>query len=87
MARPYVRFGVVAMSESEFSLTSRFAGAPAAAGTFTVTTGYDDVLADIGAGLDVFANAAGLSVNLNYDGKLGDNTSSHAASVKLRMEF
>jgi uncharacterized protein with beta-barrel porin domain len=87
MARPYVRFGVIAMSESEFSLTSRFAGAPAAAGTFTVTTGYDDVLADIGAGLDVFANAAGLSVNLNYDGKLGDNTSSHAAGVKLRMEF
>jgi hypothetical protein len=87
LVRPSVRVGVIALSESEFSLTSRFAGAPAGVGDFTVTTAYDDVLADIGAGLDLYAIDAGLSVTLGYDGKLGESTAAHAGSAKLRMMF
>jgi uncharacterized protein with beta-barrel porin domain len=86
-ARPYVRAGVMALSESEFSFTSSFAGAPAGVGPFTVTTSYDDVLADIGVGVDVYATESGFSVNLGYDGKFGDTTETHAGSAKLRVAF
>ncbi len=85
-ARPYVRAGVTALSDTDFSLTSSFAGAPAGVAPFTVTTSYDDLFADLSAGIDVFASS-GLSVNMAYDGRFGDHTTSHAASAKLRVAF
>ena len=46
----------------------------------------DNVLASIGAGLDLF-DASGFSLNLSYDGRFGDHTEAHAGSAKLRMAF
>ena len=44
----------------------------------------DDVLASIGAGLDLF-DVSGFSLKLSYDGRFGDHTETHAGSAKLRM--
>jgi hypothetical protein len=85
--RPYIRAGVIALSETDYSFTSTFEGAPAGVGPFTVTTSYDDVMADIGLGVDVYATASGFSVNIGYDGKFGDISETHAGTAKLRMAF
>ena len=84
--RPYLRVGGTKATQSDFSLTSSFEGAPEGVAPFTVTSHTDDVLAGIAAGLDIF-DVSGLSLNLSYDGKFGDHTEAHAGSAKLRMAF
>ncbi len=84
--RPYLRVGVSKASQSDFSLLSSFEGAPLGVAPFTVTSHMDNVLASIGAGLDLF-DASGFSLNLSYDGRFGDHTEAHAGSAKLRMAF
>jgi Autotransporter beta-domain len=53
-ARPYLRVGITKATESDFSLTSSFEAAPLSVAPFIVTSHMDDVLASIGAGLDLF---------------------------------
>ena len=56
--RPYVRAGVVVYSDDEHDLTARFAAAPAGAGNFAISSEFDQVFADVEAGLILFAGAA-----------------------------
>ena len=86
LARPFLRLGVSRASQSDFSLTSSFAGAPLGIAPFTVTAHGDDAFAEVTTGIDLFG-ASGLSVNLAYDGLFGDHTASHAATARLRMAF
>ena len=85
-ARPYLRVGITKATGSDFSLTSSFEGSPVDVAPFTVTSHLDDVLATIGAGIDVF-DASGLSLNLSYEGRFGDHTETHAGAAKLRIAF
>jgi uncharacterized protein with beta-barrel porin domain len=86
LARPYLRLGVSRASQSEFSLTSSFAGAPLGVAPFTVTAHSDDAFADFAAGVDLFG-ALGLSLNLAYDGQFGAHSASHAGNARLRIAF
>ena len=86
LARPYLRLGVSRASQSEFSLTSSFAGAPLGVAPFTITAHGDNAFAEVTTGIDLFGTS-GLSLNLAYDGLFGDHTASHAGSARLRMAF
>ncbi len=84
--RPYVRAGVTIYGDTDQSLTARFVGAPAAAGGFTSTSEFDDVFADIEAGVTLF-HGDQHTVSAGYEGRFSDDTEVHGFFVKGTRTF
>ena len=84
--RPYVRGGVTFYGDTDQSLTATFVGAPAAAGGFTTTSEFDDIFADIEAGLTLFHGQTG-TVSAGYEGRFSDDTQVHGFFVKGTRTF
>ena len=84
--RPYVRAGVTIYGDTDQSVTARFVGAPAAAGGFTTTSEFDDVFADIEAGVTLFHGQTG-TVSAGYEGRFSDDTEVHGFFVKGTRTF
>jgi hypothetical protein len=68
--RPYVRAGITAANDADFSLTSSFLAAPAGVSPFTITSHFDSAYLDVAAGLDVIMTG-GLEIKLNTGGAAG----------------
>ena len=83
--RPYLRAGVTFLSDDGFTTATHFAAAPGA-GTFLTTARFDDVFADISAGIQMFGND-GMDLRINYDGHFGENSESHGGDVKLTIKY
>ncbi len=86
VARPYVKAGVTWLDTDSFVTSAAFADAPAGVAGFAIETEIDDVVADIGAGVD-FISGAGTVLRLQYDGRFGDETTQHGGSVKISVPF
>ena len=84
--RPYVRAGITATNDADFSLTSSFLAAPAGVSPFTITSHFDSAYLDVAAGLDVITTG-GLEIKLNYDGRFSDSSELHAGSLKAGVKF
>lgn len=84
--RPYVRAGVTVYSDTDQSLSARFAGAPAAAGSFTTRSEFDDIFADIEAGVTLLHGDHG-TVSAGYEGRFSDDTEVHGIFVKGTRNF
>ena len=61
-------------------------GSPSGVGPFRIATSTDDVLANIGAGLDVIGSE-GASFRLYYEGRFGDTVEQHAGGIKASLPF
>jgi uncharacterized protein with beta-barrel porin domain len=85
VARPYVKGGVTWVDNDSFITSAAFAGVPGAAG-FTIATTTDEVVADLGLGVDFLAES-GTVLRVQYDGQFGDQTEQHGGSAKLSMPF
>lgn len=55
-------------------------------GKFRITTSTDDVVGNLGAGLDVLGND-GTSFRLYYEGRFSDTVEQHAAGIKGTLPF
>lgn len=86
IARPYVKGGVTWLSENSFGTTAEFADAPSGVAAFTIASSVDDVVADVGAGVD-FIGSSGTALRLQYDGRFGETTTQHGGSAKLSVPF
>ena len=86
LLRPYVRGGATFFGNNDFSLLASFEGAPAGVGPFQISTKTDDVVADVGAGLD-WIGRGGTELKLFYEGRIGDLVSEQSGGVKASVPF
>ncbi|OWJ68741.1 hypothetical protein BWR60_03065 [Inquilinus limosus] len=84
--RPYAYAGVTVLSDDDWSAKARFTGAPSGTGSFDTSLPIDDVVARIGAGVQLLTTA-GMDIRLQYDGEFSDRTSSNAGSLKAILPF
>ncbi len=84
--RPYVRAGVTFYSDTDQSLLASFVGAPAGVGAFQTSSEFDDVYADLEAGVTLF-NGQDSTVSAGYEGRFGDDVQSHGIFVKGTRTF
>ncbi|TSD90205.1 autotransporter outer membrane beta-barrel domain-containing protein [Mycobacterium sp. KBS0706] len=84
--RPYAYAGVSILTDDDWTAKARFAGAPSGTGSFDTSLPIDDVVARIGAGVQVLT-AAGVDFRFQYDGEFSDRTSSNAGSLKAILPF
>ncbi len=86
VARPYVKAGVTWHDTDSFVTSAAFQGVPPGAGGFDIVTTIDDVVADLGLGVDFLAES-GTVLRVQYDGQFGDQTEQHGGSAKLSVPF
>ncbi len=84
--RPYVRAGVTFYADTDQSLQARFAAAPAGVGSFRTRSEFDDVHADVEAGLTVFHGEFG-TMSAGYEARFGDDNDVHGFFVKGARKF
>jgi uncharacterized protein with beta-barrel porin domain len=83
---PYVRGGATFFDDPDFTLLASFQGAPGSVGPFRIATSTDDVLGNVGAGVDVIG-VGGASLRLYYEGQFGDLVEQHGGGVKGTLPF
>jgi hypothetical protein len=84
--RPYVKAGVTFLSEDSFSTSARFVGTPASVAPFTISSKFDDVFAEVNAGVQLFS-PDGINLRFNYDGRFGENSEQHGIAAKLSVDY
>jgi hypothetical protein len=86
LLRPYLRGGLTVFGNNDFALLASFEGAPTAVGPFLIATKTDDVVADVGAGLDLIGRG-GAEIKLFYEARLGDLVSQQSGGIKASVPF
>jgi hypothetical protein len=86
LLRPYARAGATVFGDNDFAVLASFEQAPGGIGPFRIATHTDDVVADIGAGLDVIGKK-GAELKLFYEGRFGDLVSDNAGGLKASIPF
>jgi outer membrane autotransporter protein len=84
--RPFVRGGATFFDDPEFTILASFEGAPGGIGPFRIRTETDEVIGNLGAGVD-FIGPRGGALRLFYEGSFGDLVEEHAAGVKGSLPF
>jgi outer membrane autotransporter protein len=86
LVRPYVRGGATFYDDPDFVVLASFEGAPSGVGPFRIATSTDDLIGNVGAGVDVIG-AEGASFRLYYEGRFGDLVEQHAGGIKGTLPF
>lgn len=86
LVRPYLRGGVSLYANNDFALSGVFSADTAGADPFSVTTGSDDVLWNVAAGVDILNSDIG-TLQLFYGGSFGNTTTVHSAGAKFSVNF
>ena len=87
LVRPYLRAGVTHfVAGDKRNITATLKGAPDGVAPFTIDTKSDRTYTDLSFGMDV-VQRNGTNLRLGYTGQYSNNTSSHAASVKMTFRF
>ncbi|MCR9137584.1 MAG: autotransporter domain-containing protein [Alphaproteobacteria bacterium] len=81
----HLKAGVTVYSQDQNTLTARFAGAPAAAPSFQITSELDDVFADFEAGALLQGEKA--AIELGYQGRISSDASQHGGFIKGSLKF
>ena len=84
--RPFVRAGVSLLSNDDWTVSARLAGAPAGVPGFATTIPLDPVTGQVSVGLQLRATK-GLDLRLSYDGAFSEHIASHAGSLTLAWDF
>ncbi len=85
MYRAFVRGGASFRDKDTFVTTASFADAGGGA-PFTTASRIDRMTADIGAGVDITMHGS-TNVRVQYDGQIGQRTTSHSGSAKVSVPF
>lgn len=86
LIRPYVRGGVTIFGDNDFAVLASFESTPGGVGPFRIAAKTDDVVADVGAGLD-FIGRRGAEFKLFYEGRFGNLASDNAGGLKASVPF
>lgn len=86
LLRPFARVGGIFYSEDKIALSSSFAGGPAGIPQFQTQAEVEQVMGNVGAGLDLMWTDAS-TVKVFYDGLFGEDTQQHAFGAKASVNF
>jgi hypothetical protein len=87
LVRPYARIGATRyLTDNKRQVTAGLEGAPDNVAPFTIETESDRTYADLSLGVDVIKRK-GTNARVEYTGQFSDDSSSHAAAVKLYIPF
>lgn len=86
IARPFIRGGLTWLDTDTFTTIASFSGVPAGSLPFAITSSIDDVVANVGVGVDLI-DAAGTVLRLQYDGAFGEETTQHGGTAKVSVPF
>ncbi|MEM9030483.1 MAG: autotransporter domain-containing protein, partial [Pseudomonadota bacterium] len=84
--RPFFKAGLTFFANNEHAANSEFLEQPEGIGTFTTTTEFSSVFADIETGVIVFDNS-GSNLSIGYKGRLSEDTQQHGAYLKGALKF
>ncbi|WP_191059495.1 autotransporter outer membrane beta-barrel domain-containing protein, partial [Geminicoccus harenae] len=84
--RPYASLGAVFYDDNDWHADTRFAGAPASAGTFQASTELPDTLGRLNLGLELQA-ADQIQIRLEYAGELGEDYQGHSGTLRFNYLF
>lgn len=94
LSRPYARAGLSVFTDDDQALTAEFVGAPAGVSAFTTTTEFDQVFAEIEAGVVLFTGGDPIGdlgdravISLGYQGRISDETSQHGGFLRVALPF
>jgi uncharacterized protein with beta-barrel porin domain len=85
--RPFAQLGLSVFSNTDFPVNAAFAGAPAGAGSFQVTTEIDTLTADVAAGADLFLPDNPWAFKLAYAGHYGSRVRDTGFRLKASIRF
>ena len=83
--RPYLKVGVTFLSDDTIETTAYLSGRGPGS-QFTVASHFDDVYADITAGVQLFS-LQGVNLRFNYDGKFGETSRQHGIDAKVSVDY
>jgi Autotransporter beta-domain len=86
LVRPFLRGGATWYENGDLALSAAFLSAPAGVSPFTITTGMDDVMGTVGAGLDLITSKD-TALHVTYDGQFGATTQISAIALKGSARF
>ncbi len=86
LVRPFMRGGATWYENGDLALSAAFLSAPAGVSPFTITTGMDDVMGTVGAGLDLITSKD-TALHVTYDGQFGATTQISAIALKGSARF
>ncbi len=84
--RPYASAGVVLYDDNSWSADTRFATAPASAGTYQAKTELPDTLGRLNLGLELQATEH-TQIKLEYSGELGEDYQGHTGTLRFNYLF
>jgi outer membrane autotransporter protein len=84
--RPFARLGVSLLTNDDWTISARLAGAPAGVPGFETAIPLDQVTTQVSAGLQLWA-ANGLDLRLGYDGAFSEHATSHGGTLTLAWDF
>jgi len=84
--RPYVRGGATFFDGADFAVLASFEGAPSGVGSFRIATSTDELVGNVGVGMDVIG-VEGASFRLYYEGRFGETVADHAGGIKASWNF
>lgn len=84
--RPYLRAGVTWRDENALATQAAFVGGPAGVPGFVIATDVDDMLFDLGVGVDVIGTD-GVVLSVQYDGRFAGDVSQNSFSLKGSVPF
>lgn len=86
LVRPFARLGGVFYSEDHVTITSSFIGGPAGVPGFATQAEVEDVMGNVGAGLDLVWRD-GTTIKAQYDGLFGSEVQQHTFGAKASVKF
>jgi uncharacterized protein with beta-barrel porin domain len=84
--RAFARVGATYFTKDTHSVTASFINAPAGTGSFTTTTGMDQLFGDLELGATLFGSDR-FNLSASYQGHFASNTTSNAANIKMEVRF
>ncbi len=86
LVRPFARVGGVFYSEDSIAISSSFIGGPAGVPGFATQAEVEDVMGNVGAGLDLVWRD-GTTIKAQYDGLFGSEVQQHTFGAKASVKF
>ncbi|MEN0000670.1 MAG: autotransporter domain-containing protein, partial [Pseudomonadota bacterium] len=84
--RPFVKAGFTYFANNEHELIAQFATAPSGIATFSTTSTFDDLFADVEVGVEML-RLDGASLSFGYQGKIAEDSAQHSGYVKGGVRF
>ena len=86
LLRPYVRAGVSLLSTDEMDISMNFINAPTGIAPIILENRFDNVFADIEAGMTVLFGQS-MTMKFSYEGRFAEHTRQHAGALKIGVNF